>query len=87
MQEENNLFSQKLSREAYEVDITIIAASESDIESRSSIGEIASTLSMYSLFGQNSLRLKYISQSLSPAESAKRRQITHKNILTTSELA
>lgn len=87
MQEENNPFSQKLSREAYEVDITILAASESDIESRSSIGEIASTLSMYSLFGQNALRLKYISQSLSLAESVKRRKFTHKNILTTSELA
>jgi len=69
------------------VDITILSASESDIESRSSIKEIASTLSVYALFGQNALTLNSISQSTLAIESAKNRILQTKNILSTAELA
>ncbi|MCH8519022.1 type IV secretion system DNA-binding domain-containing protein [Candidatus Gracilibacteria bacterium] len=86
-EETQNPFFNKLSREAYEVDITLLAASESDIESHSSIKEIASTLSVYTLFGQNALKLKYVSQSLPKIQAAKNRTLQVKNILSTTELA
>jgi hypothetical protein len=46
-------FVSKLSSEGYEVDINIICAGENDLEVRSAITEIASTLSVYTQFGQN----------------------------------
>lgn len=80
-------FLTKLSSEAYEVDINVICASDDAFERRSAISEIASTLSVYSQFGQNSLRISNISQNLGDIFSAKKRNIITKNILSTSELS
>jgi len=66
-------FLSKLSSEAYEVEINIICAAEDSIEARSAISEISSTLSVYTQFGQNSLRLANISHSVSDIEKAKKR--------------
>ena len=43
-------FLQKLSSEAYEVDVTLLCAGEDELEVRSAIREIASTLSVYTQF-------------------------------------
>ena len=66
-------FLSKLSSEAYEVEMNIICASEDPLEARASISEIASTLSVYSQFGQNMLRLSHISHNASDIEQAKKR--------------
>jgi hypothetical protein len=80
-------FLSKLSSEGYEVDINIVCAGENDIEVRSAISEIASTLSVYTQFGQNGLRLENISQRESDIKNAKNRVITRKSILSTPELS
>jgi len=80
-------FLSKLASEWYEVDINIICAWENEIEVRSSIGEIFSTLSVYSQFGQNSLKLWEISTSKSDIQIAKNRTLSRKNILSTPELS
>ena len=54
-------------------EIYIICAAEDSIEARSAISEISSTLSVYTQFGQNSLRLANISHSVSDIEKAKKR--------------
>ena len=80
-------FLSKLSSEAYEVEINIICAAEDSIEARSAISEISSTLSVYTQFGQNSLRLANISHSVSDIEKAKKRYFAWGSILSSSELA
>lgn len=77
----------KLRSEAYEVDINLVCAGEDDIEVRASIQEIASTLSVYDNFGQNSLRIEKMSREASDIEAVKERKIQQKNILSTAELA
>lgn len=80
-------FLTKLSSEAYEVDINIISAGENDMEVRSAITEIASTLSVYTQFGQNGLKLEKISKLSQDIDSAKQRSIQYKTILSTPELS
>lgn len=80
-------FLTKLSSEAYEVDINIVCAGENDLEVRSAITEIASTLSVYTQFGQNGLMLEKISKLSDDISAAKNRNITTKNILSTPELS
>jgi len=80
-------FLTKLSGEAYDVDINIISAWENEIEVRSAITEIASTLSVYTQFWQNGLKLKSVSKSSDDIASAKQRNINIKTILSTPELA
>jgi len=80
-------FLTKLSSEAYEVDINIISAWENEVEVRSAITEIASTLSVYTQFGQNSLKLSSISKSLEDISGIKERKIISKTILSTPELS
>lgn len=80
-------FLQKLSNEGYEVDINIICAGEDNFEVQSSIKEIAATLSVYTQFGQNALRLQNISQNREDIKAVKDRVIQKRNILSTPELA
>ena len=80
-------FLSKLTSEWYEVDINVICAGEDDIEVRSAIQEISSTLSVYTFFGQNSLRLKWVSKSLADIVMVKERQFSGRSILSTPELA
>lgn len=80
-------FLTKLSSEAYEVDINIISAGENEMEVRSAITEIASTLSVYTQFGQNGLKLEKISKLSQDITSAKQRNIQYKTILSTPELS
>jgi len=80
-------FLTKLSTEAYDVDINIISAGENEIEVRSAITEIASTLSVYTQFGQNSLKLEKISKSPDDVQAVKNRNIVSKTILSTPELS
>lgn len=80
-------FLAKLTSEAYEVDVNIICAGENNMEVRSAISEIASTLSVYTQFGQNGLRLSDISKQVSDIERAKGRIISTKTILSTPELS
>ncbi len=80
-------FLSKLSSEAYEVDINIICAGEDPLETRASIREIASVLSVYTLFGQNGFYLERISQNIRNIESVKKRRLQAINILSSSELS
>ncbi len=80
-------FLTKLSSEAYDVDINIISAGENDLEVRSAITEIASTLSVYTQFWQNGLKLERISKDESDIQWAKKRDIISKTILSTPELS
>ena len=80
-------FLAKLSSEAYEVDINVICAGEDIIEVRSAVKEIASTLSVFTLFWQNSLRLVHTSQNIWDVERVKQRWMKYKNIFTTPELS
>lgn len=80
-------FLAKLTSEAYEVDINIICAWENNMEVRSAISEISSTLSVYTQFGQNGLKLFDISKQNSDIERVKQRIISGKTILSTPELS
>ena len=80
-------FLSKLSVEAYDVDINIISAGENEMEVRSAITEIASTLSVYTQFGQNWLKLERISKDQNDISWAKQRNIQSKTILSTPELS
>lgn len=80
-------FLSKLSSEAYEVDLNIVCAGEDQIEVRSAISEIASTLSVYTQFGQNGLKVSKISYNYQDILAAKNRYIVDTSILSTSELA
>ena len=80
-------FLAKLSSEGYEVDINIICAWEDDVEVSAAVKEIASTLSVYTQFGQNKLRLRGISKNIADVQRAKERKLVHSNILSTPELA
>ncbi|MDA9129352.1 type IV secretion system DNA-binding domain-containing protein [Candidatus Gracilibacteria bacterium] len=80
-------FLTKLSSEGYEVDINIVCAGEDEIEVRSAIQEISSTLSVYTQFGQNSLRLSGISKDITDIERVKNRKLDGRSILSTPELA
>lgn len=80
-------FLSKLTSEGYEVDINVICAGENTIEVRSAISEIASTLSVYTQFGQNGLRLWSISRQNTDVLHAKSRRLVKKSILSTPELA
>ena len=80
-------FLSKLSSEAYRVEMNIICAGEDSLETRAAVGEIASTLSVYSLFGQNSLKLSTITRNITDIQQAKKRIISKWDILSTSELA
>ena len=80
-------FLSKLSSEWYEVDINIVCAGEDILEVRSAINEIASTLSVYTHFWQNALKLEKVSQSIFDIESVKNRNIVRANILSSPELA
>lgn len=83
----NTKFLDKLSSEWYKVGVNIICASEDDNESRVSIREIASTLSVFDNFGQNKLKLSSITKMTSQIRSVKRRSLSGNDILSTSELA
>lgn len=80
-------FLSKLSSEGYQVDINIICAGEDNVEVRSAISEIASTLSVYTQFGQNALRVSKLLYSIEDIHAAKKRNITGKTILSSSELS
>ncbi len=80
-------FIPKLTSEAYEVDINILSAAEDTVEAQWSIGEIASTLSVYTQSWQNSLKIEGISRDISDIQRAKNRENTGKNILSTQELS
>ncbi len=80
-------FLSKLSSEGYEVDINIICAAEDLLEARWAISEIASTLSVYTLFGQNGLRISKISNSPIDIQAAKNRAIQSSMVLSTPELS
>ena len=80
-------FLSKLTSEGYEVDINIICAGEDEVEVRSAIKEIASTLSVYTQFGQNKLVLQKISKNISDITRVKQRRLENKNILSTPELS
>ena len=83
----NTKFLDKLSSEGYKTSINIICASEDDSESRVSIREIFSTLSVFDQFWQNSLRLLHVWKSVSDISSAKERTLTWNSILSTLELS
>jgi len=80
-------FLSKLTSEWYEVDINVICAGENPLEVRSAISEIASTLSVYTQFGQNGLRLTSMSRDSKDIANAKSRKLTRKSILSTPELS
>jgi len=56
--------------------MNIICAGEDSLETRAAVGEIASTLSVYSLFGQNSLKLSTITRNITDIQQAKKRIIS-----------
>jgi len=80
-------FLPKLRSEWFEIDVNLICAWEDQFEVEASIKEIASTLSVYSNFGQNSFKLDYISHEVIDIESAKQRKITRWNIVSSAELS
>jgi hypothetical protein len=57
------------------------------MEVRSAITEIASTLSVYTQFGQNGLKLERISNTTDDITGAKQRKVISKTILSTPELS
>jgi hypothetical protein len=67
--------------------MNIIAASEDDMESRSSIKEVFSTLSIFSGSGLNSFKLNYINKEDSSVNLAKARSLNNYFILNTKELS
>jgi len=83
----NTKFLDKLSSEWYNTTVNVICASEDNVESRSSIREIFSTLSVFDNFWQNKLRLQSLSRSAIDIHHAKMREVIGRDILSTSELA
>lgn len=80
-------FANKLEKEAYAVSINIIHAWEDRFEWRWTIKEIASTLSIFSNFWQNSFKLKNITNNEKNISQIKNRNIWIENILSTKELS
>jgi len=58
--ENNKRFFAKISEDGFEVSLNVICASENETQARVSVKEIFSTLSVFSLFGQNSFALRSI---------------------------
>lgn len=83
----NPKFLAKLASEWYETDINILCAGEDALETRSAIREIASTLSVYTQFGQNGLTLSRTSQFPHDIERVKNRSIGKWYVLSSSELS
>lgn len=77
----------KLFLQWFACSINIIAASEDDIESRSAIKEIYSTLGIYSGSGLNSFKLNYINKDAENIKLAKERCLNNHFILNTKELS
>ncbi len=77
----------KLFLQWFACSMNIIAASEDDMESRSSIKEVFSTLSIFSGSGLNSFKLNYINKEDSSVNLAKARSLNNYFILNTKELS
>ncbi len=77
----------KLFLQWFACSINIIAASEDDVESRSAVKEIYSTLGIYSGSGLNSFRLNYINKDHWNIKLAKERCLNNYFILNTKELS
>lgn len=77
----------KLILEWYKTSINVIHAWEDEIEAKSSIREIYSTLNIFSNFWLNSFKLAWITQDREEIEKIKKREIKWEMILTTNELS
>ncbi len=80
-------FLNKISKSGYKTSINIIHAWEDEVEARSSIREIFSTLHVFSNFWQNSFRFDSISRDEEDIAMVKNRNIKENFILTTNELS
>ena len=80
-------FVSKISHPGFKTGINIIFAGEDGGEWRIATKEIASTLSMFSSFGNNSFRLKEITRDNQYIECAKARVLKNSFILNTRELS
>lgn len=80
-------FLSKISHLGYNVSINLFHASENEHEGRVAIKELASTLSVYSLFGNNSFKLLQISNNIDLIRKVKNRKTTEKIVLNTQELS
>lgn len=85
--ENNRRFFAKISEDGFEVSVNIICASEEETERRVSVKEIASTLSVFTLFGQNSFTFSRSKDLDRDILNAKARTSDVVNILSGSELA
>lgn len=77
----------KISLEWFKTSINVIHAWEDELEAKSSIREIYSTLNVYSNFWLNSFKLWEITRDTKDIESVKNRDVTDAMILTTNELS
>lgn len=77
----------KLFLQWFACSINIIAASEDDVESRSAVKEIYSTLGIYSGSWLNSFKLNYINKEHNAIRFAKERCLNNYFILNTKELS
>jgi len=90
LNEENvhSKFVGKLSCKWYKTSINILCASEDQVEARSAIKEIFSTLSVFANFGQNAFRLISLSKDTETIHQLKNRLIGKEDfILSTTELS
>jgi len=83
----NKFFKNKLSLSGYKTSINIIHAWEDNVEGRSTIREIYSTLWVFSYFWLNSFSLEQIVTSDDDINKVKNRVVSWDNILSTNELS
>lgn len=80
-------FLNKISKPWYKTTMNIIHAGEDEVEAKSAIREIASTLHIFSNFWQNSFKLLGIKRNQDFIECVKARCLSDSHILTSSELS
>ncbi|MDP2090132.1 MAG: type IV secretion system DNA-binding domain-containing protein [Candidatus Gracilibacteria bacterium] len=77
----------KLILEGFLTSINVIHAGEDQVEAKSTIREIYSTLNVFSNFGINSFKLGKISNEFTEIQKVKNREINGEMLLTTNELS
>lgn len=80
-------FLKKVEHPGYEVAVNILYAGEDGGEGRIAIKEIASTLSIFSHYANNTLKLKSITRDTLQVQAAKKRAMKTAMILNSKELA